>query len=141
MKLTEHFTYEELTRSATALRYGIDNNPNDTVKAELNELAQMLETIRKEYNKPIIVTSGYRCKRLNDIVGGSRTSQHVKGQAADIRSLSDTTTDNKELFDTIVKMINNNTIKVGQLIDEYNYNWVHVSTPKLKINNQIKHIR
>ena len=141
MKLTEHFTYEELTRSATADRYNIDNTPTEDIEKNLVELAHVLEKIRQRYNKPIIVTSGYRCKKLNDIVKGSKTSQHVKGQAADIRTISDTKEDNKELFMTIMGMIIQKDIEVGQLIDEYNYNWIHVSTNHLKNNNQILHIK
>lgn len=105
------------------------------------ETAQLLEKIRTVYKKPIIVTSGYRCKKLNDAVGGSKTSQHMKGQAADIRSVSDTPQDNKDLFMTIMGMMIQKQIDVGQLIDEYNYNWIHISTPKLKVNNQIKHLK
>lgn len=141
MKLTEHFTYEELTRSATADRHNIDNTPTEDIEKNLVELAHLLEKIRQRYNKPIIVTSGYRCKKLNDIVKGSKTSQHVKGQAADIRTISDTKEDNKELFMTIMGMIIQKDIEVGQLIDEYNYNWIHVSTNHLKNNNQILHIK
>lgn len=141
MKLTEHFTYEELTRSATADRHNIDNTPTEDIEKNLVELAHVLEKIRQRYNKPIIVTSGYRCKKLNDIVKGSKTSQHVKGQAADIRTISDTKEDNKELFMTIMGMIIQKDIEVGQLIDEYNYNWIHVSTNHLKNNNQILHIK
>ena len=141
MKLTEHFTLEELTRSTTAKRLNIDNTPSEQIEQELMETAQLLEKIRTVYKKPIIVTSGYRCKKLNDAVGGSKTSQHMKGQAADIRSVSDTPQDNKDLFMTIMGMMIQKQIDVGQLIDEYNYNWIHISTPKLKVNNQIKHLK
>ena len=141
MNLTNHFSLQELTNSATAKRLKIDNTPNDSIIKELQEVANMLEKIRIVYGKPIIVTSGYRCTKLNNAVGGSKTSQHVKGQAADIRTISDLPEDNKKLFDLIVEMGKQNQIKWGQLIDEYNYNWIHISTPKLKTNNQILHIK
>lgn len=140
MKLTEHFTLEELTNSPTANRLHIDNFPSDTIISSLMELLELLEKIRNIYSKPIVVTSGYRCEKLNKAVGGVKTSQHMKGEAADIRSLSNTRKDNKELFDLIVKMVKNNDIYVGQVIDEYNYNWIHISTPHLTNNNQILHI-
>ena len=140
MKLTEHFTLEELTNSPTANRLHIDNFPSDTIISSLMELSELLEKIRNIYNKPIVVTSGYRCEKLNKAVGGVKTSQHMKGEAADIRSLSNTRKDNKELFDLIVKMVKSNDIYVGQVIDEYNYNWIHISTPHLTNNNQILHI-
>ena len=141
MNLTNHFSLQELTNSATAKRLKIDNTPSDLIIKELQEVANMLEKIRIVYGKPIIVTSGYRCTKLNNAVGGSKTSQHVKGQAADIRTISDLPEDNKKLFDLIVEMGKQNQIKWGQLIDEYNYNWIHISTPKLKTNNQILHIK
>lgn len=139
--MTEHFTLEELTNSPTAKRLKIDNTPSDTIKSSLMELSETLEKIRTKYKRPIIVTSGYRCEKLNKAVGGVKTSQHMKGEAADIRSVSDTKKDNKELFDLIVGMVLNKEIDVGQVIDEYNYNWVHISTPHLKNNNQILHIK
>ena len=141
-RLTEHFTLKELTSSPTAIRFGIDNTPTGEIISNLLELSQLLEKIRTIYNKPIIVTSGYRCYKLNKAVGGAVTSQHLLGQAADIRSVSDSVKDNKELFDIILKMVNNGQIKVGQLIDEYGYNWIHVSTDHLKNkHNQILHIK
>lgn len=141
MKLTEHFTLEELVNSPTAKRLNIDNSPSKAITSNLMELSTLLEKIRTIYNKPIIVTSGYRCERLNKAVGGVKTSQHVKGQAADIRSVSDSTEDNKELFNVIVGMVLQKDLEVGQVIDEYNYNWIHVSTPHLNNNNQILHIK
>lgn len=139
--MTKHFTLKELTQSATAVRLGIDNTPSKEVISNLTELAQLLEKIRTIYGKPMIVTSGYRCEKLNKAVGGAKGSQHRLGQAADIRSISDSVEDNKELFNLIVGLIQKKQISIGQLIDEYNYNWVHVSTPHLKVNNQILHIK
>ena len=141
MKLTEHFTLEELIKSSTADRLKIDNTPTKSIISNLTEVAQLLEKIRTTYGKPIIVTSGYRSEALNKAVGGSKTSQHRLGQAADIRSVSDTKKDNQELFNVILGMIIQKDIEVGQLIDEYDYNWIHVSTPRLKNNNQILHIK
>ena len=141
MKLSEHFTLEELISSITAKNKGIKNVPNDTELKNLKDLAiNVLEPLRIAYNKPIRVSSGYRCSALNKLVGGSKTSQHVLGQAADITSLSDTIEDNKELFDVALKLIAQGKIRVGQVIDEYNYNWVHISIPYKNVN-QILHIK
>lgn len=142
-KFSKNFTYEELIQSATARRLKIDNTPNKEQKSKLKLLAEtILQPIRDKYGKPLIVTSGFRCEKLNKAIGGSKTSQHCKGEAADIRSVSDSVADNKALFELILKMIHNNEIEVGQLIDEYGYNWVHVSLPrKNKVNNQILHIK
>lgn len=136
-----HFTLNELTKSATAKRLKIDNTPTEKVLKNLVELIdKVLEPLREAYGKPIIVTSGYRCPKLNKAVGGSATSQHVLGQAADIRSVSDDPKENKVIFDTAKRLIGEGKITVGQLIDEYSYNWVHISTPGGH-TNQILHIR
>lgn len=132
MKLTEHFTLEEFIESSTAKAKGIENKPNERELASIKHLAQVLEKVRVKYGKPIKVNSGFRCAKLNAAVGGSKTSQHMKGEAADIVAVNGT---NKELFDCILGMIRSGEIAVGQLIDEYNYKWVHVSIPYTKKNN------
>lgn len=142
-KFSDNFTYEELISSATAKRLKIDNTPNKEQKEKLKRLAvEILQPIRDKYGKPIIVTSGFRCEKLNKAVGGAKASQHAKGEAADIRTVSDSIEDNKALFNFIKTMLNKHEIVVGQLIDEYNYNWIHVSLPRsYKVNNQILHIK
>ena len=113
-----------MTKSATAQRKGINNDPSIQVCQSLTALIEkVLDPLREAYGKPIIVTSGYRCEKLNKAVGGAASSQHVKGEAADIRSVQDTPEENKKLFDLIVKL----GLPFDQLINEYNYDWVHVS--------------
>ena len=113
-----------MTKSATAQRKGIKNDPSIQVCQSLTALIEkVLDPLREAYGKPIIVTSGYRCEKLNKAVGGAASSQHVKGEAADIRSVQDTPEENKKLFDLIVKL----KLPFDQLINEYNYDWVHVS--------------
>lgn len=137
-----NFTVDELCRSKTAQRRGIDNTPTPSIRVNLEKLiANVLQPLRDKYGKPIIVDSGYRCPKLNQAVGGAKTSQHLYGQAADIHSVSDSVKDNKELFDLAKQMIENKEIIVGQLINEYNYNWVHISIPDGKHKNQILAIK
>lgn len=133
----KYFTITELTKSATASRRGIDNTPSSTIKANLTELVDnILDPLREAWGSPIIVTSGYRCQQLNKAVGGAKSSQHVYGQAADIRTVSDKPSDNKKLFDLILKL----NLPYDQLIDEYGYNWIHVSySPRNR--KQILHIK
>ena len=120
----KYFTIKEMTKSATAQRKGIKNDPSIQVCKALTALIEkVLDPLREAYGKPIIVTSGYRCEKLNKAVGGAASSQHVKGEAADIRSVQDTPEENKKLFDLIVKL----GLPFDQLINEYNYDWVHVS--------------
>ena len=142
MNLTKNFSMRELTRSATADRLGILNEPTKAIAANLQELATtVLQPIRDKWGEPIIVTSGYRCSKLNAAVGGAKASQHMLGQAADIHTVSDKVSENYKLFELIRQMVEKGELQVGQLIDEYGYNWVHVSTPHLKNNNQVKHIK
>lgn len=142
MNLTKNFTLEELTYSSTAKKYGIDNTPNNTELNNLRELAEViLQPIRNKYGKSIVVSSGYRNLRLNKLVKGSPTSQHVKGEAADIHTVSDTKSDNKKLFELIKDMVLKGEIYVGQLINEYDYNWIHISLPNNKHKNQILSIK
>lgn len=135
--LSDNFTLEELISSTTAKAKGIDNTPGAIEKQNLKLLAQtVLQPIRDKYGKPITITSGYRCPKLNAAVGGSKTSQHMKGQAADIKC---TATSKAELFNLIKGMINKGELTVGQLIWEYGTkkepNWIHVSLPYAKKNN------
>ena len=82
---TSHFSELELTESATARKYGIDNWPTPEVVENLRQLCtHTLEPLREALGLPIIITSGYRCKELNEIlVHAARRSQHIAGQAAD----------------------------------------------------------
>lgn len=120
----KYFTIREMKKSDRATKAGIENEPSIQEVKNLTALIEkVLDPLREAYGKPIIVTSGYRCEKLNKLVGGSASSQHKKGEAADIRSVQDTPEENKKLFDLIVKL----GLPFDQLINEYNYDWVHVS--------------
>lgn len=85
MKLTNNFTLEELTKSETALRRGLDNTPTDDVVANLRILSEkVLQPVRDHFAKGVKVNSGYRAPEVNAAVGGSKTSDHCLGMAADI---------------------------------------------------------
>lgn len=120
----KYFTINELTKSSTAQRLHIDNTPSQNVKDNLTKLIDnILDPLRELYGKPIIVNSGYRCPKLNKAVGGARNSQHLIGQASDIRTVSNTKESNKQLFN----LIKDSKLPFDQLINEYDFNWVHVS--------------
>lgn len=136
MKLTTNFTLEEFIRSTTATRLHIINLPTREEIENIVELCRnVLQPIRDAYGKPIVVTSGYRCPKLNKAVGGVATSEHQKGMAADIRSVSDTREDNKALWDICRKVLA--TRQFGQLINEHNYDWIHISYNKNNNRMQI----
>lgn len=120
-----YFTIEELTRSDTARMKGIENKPDETQTAAMKRLIDnVLDPVRVAWGKPILVNSGFRSIELNKAVGGVATSQHLKGEAADIR---DAGGDNKGLFELIRDMGRKGMIVFDQLIDESNLKWIHVS--------------
>lgn len=140
-QFTKNFSYDELIASSTAKRLGLDNTPSEQEKEKLRKLAEnILQPIRDAWRSPIVVNSAYRSEAVNKAVGGVKNSQHRLGEAADITIGGKER--NRKLFNFIYKLINQGKIKVGQLIDEYNYQWIHVSLPRVnKENNQILHIK
>jgi hypothetical protein len=128
MKLSEHLNLSEVTKSDMAKRKGISNEPTPEHLENFKKLAEnIFEPIRKHFNQPIFISSGYRSKELNTAIGGSLTSQHCSGEAIDIDmdGRSNTVT-NKAVFDYIKGNLN-----FDQLIWEFgtdsNPDWVHVS--------------
>jgi hypothetical protein len=129
MKLSENLTLSEVTKSDTAKRLGIDNNPTPEHLANLKLVAEnIFEPIRKHFGKPIFLSSGYRSKALNSAVpGSSSTSQHCSGEALDLdQDGKSTGVTNKMVFEYI-----KNNLNFDQLIWEFgtdsNPDWVHVS--------------
>jgi uncharacterized protein YcbK (DUF882 family) len=85
MNLTKNFTLSEMTKSETALRHGMDNTPGEQEIAALKLLCEkVLQPVRDHYGKGVKVNSGFRHPEVNAKVGGSKTSDHCRGQAADI---------------------------------------------------------
>lgn len=114
MKLTEHFTLEELTATSKKIK----NIPTEKEISALKKLCEnVLEPLRVMYGGAIVVNSGFRSPELNSAIGGSKTSQHVKGEAADLDC-----NNNRLLFELI-----KNNFEFDQLINEKNYSWIHVS--------------
>ena len=98
----KHFTLKELTRSSTAERLGIRNKPAVCEVAALERLVRyVLDPLRERYGRPVVVTSGYRSPALNRAVGGAATSQHLRGEAADITAGSPKTADSTKSYATI----------------------------------------
>jgi len=124
MKLSPNFNLEELTFSQVASRRGIDNTPSDKVKDNLERLAFFLEQVRKVFNKPFLISSGYRSREVNESVGGSKTSQHCEGCAADfnVKGMSP---------NAVVRAIVDANIPYDQVILEFD-SWVHISVPTVK---------
>jgi len=124
VRLSEHFTLEEMTRSQTASRHGIINKPNDMQLENLKTLAKGMEFVRTKLDSlPIIVSSGFRCEALNDMLGSKRTSQHIRGLACDF------TCDRYAHVTRVFEVIAESSIPFDQLILEYDA-WVHISFPE-----------
>lgn len=121
MQLSEHFTLEELTVSEAAARQGLSNEPTGEALENLKRLAEFLEDVRALVGKPIRVNSAYRSPEVNAAVGGSKTSQHCFGCAADIRVPGMTP-------DEVVRLITDSDLEYDQCIREFD-SWTHVSIP------------
>ena len=132
----KYFSIEELTASATALREGIDNRPSKCAYHLLHVLVdQLLDPIREAWGEPIVVSSGYRCKELNELVGGAKHSHHLIGCAADL--ICGNRADHRKLFRLIQKMQQEGRIKFTQLIWEGDGRWIHISYVPSDLRSQV----
>ena len=129
-KISEHFTLEELYSSTTAKKYNIDNIPSASIQKNIMALVvEILEPLRQAYGKPIIITSGYRCPKLNIKINGSKNSAHMSGFAVDTKS-----EDMKEYQEFVLDWIKNKNF--DQCIIEHPKNgvasWIHISLKNSK---------
>ena len=135
MNLSANFTLKELTKSDTATRLGLDNTPDEATIENLKALCEnVLQPVREHFGKSVTVNSGYRSPESNAAVGGSKTSDHCKGQAADIEIAG---VGNPELAQWIM-----DNLTYSQLILEFyeqgkpSSGWVHVSYNPEKLIKQ-----
>lgn len=127
MQLSEHFSLNEFIISESAKRAGIDNMPPAEHIENLKKLCiNVLEPIRAHFGVPIHISSGYRCKALNRLIGGASNSQHTLGQAADLDLEGIAGVDNKKLFMFIKDNLNFDQV-LWEFGDSNNPAWVHVS--------------
>lgn len=128
--ISKHISLKEATFSATATRLGIDNIPTYEHLACMKLVAEKcFEPLREWYGKPIRINSFYRGLKLNKAVKGSLSSQHCKGEAIDMDAGS--IDENKKLFDWC-----KSNLDFDQLINEYNFSWVHISYTEKKENRK-----
>ncbi len=126
MYLSKHFTLEELTFSEAAKRLNLNNEASEAIQWNLQRLChEILEPIRELLGKPILINSAYRSPDANAVIGGSRTSEHMDGRAADIRVPGMT-----PLEVCTVISENSERLEIGfnQLILEFG-SWTHISVP------------
>ena len=120
MNLSQHFTLGEAILSQTATRKGIDNTPSPEVEANMVEAAQRMEEVRDLLDAPILVSSWFRCLKLNSSIGSTSTSAHVQGWAIDFTAPQFGTPQD------VAKAIIAGGISFDQLIWEFE-SWVHIS--------------
>lgn len=115
-----YFNIKEMTKSQTAKLYHIDNTPTKEVVENLKKVMYILDIVRVYIGKPILINSGYRCKKLNEMVGGVQKSMHTKGLAADFR------TGEKEDINTMFEFLKKNQ-KEFKIIELLNYTtFIHI---------------
>lgn len=134
MRLSDNLSLKEVTKSATAIKHGISNEPSIDHLENLKAIAEnIFQPIRNHFGVPIAVTSGYRSEELNKRIGGSLTSQHSKGEALDLDADVYGQVTNKEIFEYILDHID-----FDQLIWEFGTDqdpdWVHVSYKRKERN-------
>ena len=136
MNLTKNFTLSEMVKSETALRHGMDNTPGEAEIENLKQLAEkVLQPVRDAYGKGVKVNSGYRHPEVNAKVGGSKTSDHCKGQAADIEIPGVANAD-------LAKWITENLDFTQVILEFYtpgipDSGWVHVSYDPQNLKKQV----
>lgn len=124
VQLTEHFWLREFIRSGTAERLGLENVPTEEVVRNLKHLCEkVLEPLRKEMGEAIVINSGYRSPPVNEAVGGEANSQHIKGEAADIRIRNDDV--GRRYFEFIVGKCDYDQCLYEH--DKRGNRWIHVS--------------
>ena len=123
MKLSKNFVLSELTKSNTAKRLGIKNEPTKEHMDNLQMLIRDLIQPIRDGIGPVRVSSGYRNPELNRAIGGSRKSQHCKGEALDLQFWEMGKMNNKAIYDWVLE----SGIEFDQMINEFDFAWIHIS--------------
>lgn len=119
---SDYFTLEELTKSSTAARLKIDNTPTTEILKNLQYGVDMvLDPLRRIHQQPVVITSGYRCEKLNKAVGGVSNSWHQKGNAADIHIKDEA--EAKEIFNILKTLPSVDTVLFEH---SKSAQWIHV---------------
>ena len=143
MKLSTNFTLNEFLKSNVATRRNISNDPNSEQIRQMQILCQKLLQPIRECLGPLRINSGFRSKELNKAIGGAyrivdgkykATSQHCKGQAADLKFVdSDGCVDNQQIWDFVLE----SGLEFDQMINEFDWTWIHISFNDKKNRKQL----
>jgi hypothetical protein len=136
-RISEHISYKEATFSHTARKNKIDNTPNDQQLSAMKLVAEkVFEPLRKHFNKPLYITSFFRSLSLNNKLKGSKTSQHLSGEAIDIDGdLSNIS--NNDIFNWIKNNLEFDQLIIEDVDEKGNADWVHVSYSKTKNRKEV----
>tara|TARA_R110002012_G_scaffold294370_1_gene490475 strand:+ start:293 stop:763 length:471 start_codon:yes stop_codon:yes gene_type:complete len=133
MRLSKNFVLSEITRSNTARRKGISNEPEKEHLANLQTIITELIQPMRDAIGPIRISSGYRSPKLNRAIGGSSRSQHCKGQALDLQFWKDGEMNNQVIYDWVL----DSGLEFDQMINEFDYAWIHISFKSGKNRKQV----
>jgi len=133
MRLSKNFVLSEITRSNTAKRLGISNEPTKEHLENIQRLiSNLIQPMRDELG-PIRITSGYRSKALNRTIGGSSKSQHCKAEALDLQFWIEGKMNNKAIYEWVL----NSELEFDQMINEFDFAWIHISLKKKGNRKQV----
>ena len=131
VQISKNFKLSEFIESETAKKKGIDNTPSEDIIENIILLVEtILQPLRDIISFPFHINSGYRCKKLNNAVGGSDTSAHLEGLAADVNLGS------KQRNRILWEEIKRGNFEFDQVINERNYTWLHIGIKKDKEKNR-----
>ena len=133
MRLSKNFVLSEITRSNTAKRLGISNEPSKKHLASMQVLITELIQPMRDALGPIRISSGYRSPQLNQAIGGSTRSQHSKAQALDLQYWKKGKMDNEVIYKWVLK----SDLEFDQMINEFDFSWIHISFVEGKNRKQV----
>ena len=133
MRLSKNFVLSEITRSNTATRLGINNEPSKKHLENMQVLITELIQPMRDALGPIRISSGYRSPQLNRAIGGSSKSQHCKGEALDLQFWKDGSMCNQEIYHWVLK----SGLQFDQMINEFDFAWIHISFKEKNNRNQV----
>ena len=133
MRLSKNFVLSEITKSNTAKRLGIENEPEKKHLEGLQRIITNLIQPMRDALGPIRVTSGYRSPSLNRAIGGSSRSQHSKAEALDLQFWEKGKMNNKVIYDWILE----SGLEFDQMINEFDFSWIHISLKKNSNRKQV----
>ena len=133
MRLSKNFVLSEITRSNTATRLGISNEPEKKHLEGLQRIITSLIQPMRDALGPIRISSGYRSPSLNRAIGGSSKSQHCKGEALDLQFWKDGEMCNKEVY----KWVLDSDIEFDQMINEFDFAWIHISLKEKRNRKEV----